>query len=432
MASLYSTSVKVDYIDPRFDSSKRAEFRLNPELCYYSNLRLVNLGATLGTDNNETIQSPAGLYGIIKHIRLLDGAREIDSCRNVNRYLAFKNLNNSNKDNYEIGQQKHKGAVGYLLNDNRRVVPGALSTRVLSTSANTTDANKAYLDLRECLPVLERLSYLDTSLMPNLRIEVEFELDAVKLISKNTNVMTKTTPLLIAEEIMDEELKKKLKSNFSGVVWNTVENDVVQVPSVDASALADAASLNQQKSLRISGFDNKLVGRVVMMKTYTDKAKYKISDTQILGYGELGSSVAQLEEKINLRLNGRGVYSGNGLDTPAKRASALSMAWGDVNIVPYSHNLAMGRNVAGTLNNVVGAPPKYDNDNESKLIGQSDFVGMEISDRVSQLILDYERTNIKDTGSIKNTSAGLDIHIFAEVQRSLMLDCKGGYMVRYN
>lgn len=431
MSSQYSTSIKVDYIDPRFDASNRVEFRLNPDLCYYSNLRVVNIGAILGTDNDEVIQSPAGLYAMIKHVRLMDGAREIDSCRFANRYLAFKNVNNSNRDNYEIGQQKHKGEVGFHLEDDRDVKPGALSVRTLSTTSAASQ--QVYLDLRECLPVLERLSYLDTSLMPNLRVEIEFQLDAALMISKNTNTVNKTTPLLVAEEIVDDELKSKLKANFKGVVWNTIEHDVVQVASKETVTDAGDANLEtkQAVSLRVSGFDNKLVGRVVMMKSYTDKSKYKPNDDTILGYGDF-SSVAQLDEKINVRLNGRGVFSGNGLDTPAKRASAVADAWGDVNIIPYGHQMSMGNNVAGTLNNERGSAPKLSGTNESDKIGQSDYVGMELSDRVSQMILEYERVGVKDTSDVKNTSAGLDIHIYAEVQRSLMMDGKGGYTVRYN
>lgn len=431
MSSQYSTSIKVDYIDPRFDASNRVEFRLNPDLCYYSNLRVVNLGALLGTNSDELILSPAGLYGFIKHVRLMDGAREIDSCRFANRYLAFKNVNNSNRDNYELGQQKHKGEVGFHLEDDRDVHPGLLSTRTLSTTS--APSQQAYLDLRECLPVLEKMTYLDTSMMPNLRVEMEFQLDAGLLLAKNENTVAKTTPLLVAEEIVDEALKSKLKANFKGVVWNTIEHDVVQVPSNEAVTDAAAAGVatKQGASLRVSGFDNKIVGRVVMTKSYTDKSKYIINATSIVGNGDL-SSVAQLDEKINFRLNGRGVFSGNGLDTPAKRASAVADAWGDVNIVPYAHQLAMGLNVVGTLNNPKGSAPKAGGVIENARIGQGDYVGVDLSDRVSQLIIDYERTGINDTGAIKNTSAGLDLNIYAEVQRSLMMDGKGGYVVRYN
>ena len=48
MAMYSSGNVKTDYIDPHVNiQGKRTEFHLNPESGYYSNLRIVNLGANI-------------------------------------------------------------------------------------------------------------------------------------------------------------------------------------------------------------------------------------------------------------------------------------------------------------------------------------------------------------------------------------------------
>ena len=70
MAMYSSGNVKTDYIDPHVNiQGKRTEFHLNPESGYYSNLRIVNLGANIAAKSFNKI---AGVYSLVKHCYLYD------------------------------------------------------------------------------------------------------------------------------------------------------------------------------------------------------------------------------------------------------------------------------------------------------------------------------------------------------------------------
>ena len=432
MSSLYSTSLKVDYFDPRLDQqNNRLEFRLNPQTAYYSNLRLANFGCTAPSD--QDITGLGGLYSLIKHIRLLDGNQEIDSCRFANRYLAFKNVNNKNADNISLTQHLSKGNVGYVINTSAIDDRSNMANRNVRGVADHKDLNNAHLDLRVCLPVLEQISYLDTSLMPNLRIVVELDMSARNIINNHSLALNSTqNAVLIADEIMDEKLKGALKANFKGVAWNTLEHDLVQVPSqeTEAAALGAGGEATQAVSLRLNAYDNKLLGRVVMMKEYSDVTKYNRSGTSTRGYGPL-SSLAMMGEKVNLRLNGGNVFSGDGLNTSAKIASVLSDTWGPINIEGFTNQLSAGvGNVKGAHANRAGQPYGESATEESNRIGQSSYIGLEVADRVSQLSIEYERVIPKDADALKTESSGLNIHIYGEVQKNLMVQ-NGEYKISY-
>lgn len=432
MSSLYSTSLKVDYFDPRLDQqNNRLEFRLNPDTCYYSNLRLANFGCTAPSD--QPIVGLAGLYSLIKHVRLLDGNVEIDSCRFANRYLAFKNVNNKNADNLSLTQHLSKANVGYVINTLAIEDRGNMANDDVRAVADHKDLNNAHLDLRVCLPILEQISYLDTSLMPNLRIVIELDMSARNIINNHSLALNSTqNAVLIADEIMDDKVKSALKSSFKGVAWNTIEHDLVQVPSQEtaAAALGVGGEATQNVSLRLNAYDNKILGRVVMMKEYSDITKYNVDGTTTRGYGPL-SSLAMMGEKVNLRLNGGNVFSGDGLNTSAKLASVLSDTWGPINIEGFCNQLSAGvNNVKGANGNPFGVGFAAPGDNQSTRIGQSSYIGLEVAARVSQLSLEYERTIPKDADALKTESSGLNVHVYGEVQKSLMVQ-NGEYKISY-
>ena len=117
--SVYSSgNVKTDYIDPHVNiQGKRTEFHLNADSGYYSNLRIVNLGANVAGKNFNKL---AGVYSLVKHAYLYDGKKEIDSMRFANRYLAFTNCLNSNDVNVSVNRKLVQNAVGFELGGSKQ------------------------------------------------------------------------------------------------------------------------------------------------------------------------------------------------------------------------------------------------------------------------------------------------------------------------
>ena len=428
--SLYSGALKVDYIDPRVDQqNSRCEFRLNKDTAYYSNLRIANLGAIASSDA-QAVGGLAGIYGLIKHIHLMDGGVILDTCRNADRYLAFKNVNNKNDYSYSVGQRLSKGMVGLQLQDNMRVERG---DAVVRQCRNVDDANTdGWLDLRMCLPFLEKITHLDTSKFENLKVVIEWSDRRNKtiLIANNRTLNTKT-PLLVVDEIRDQALRSKLNNQLKGVVWNAIEHDVIQVPD-GAKPTTAGAETEQDVTLRVNAFDNRLVGRMLLMKSYTDKT---IPDTdpddanKVRGRGDL-TSVAQMEDSFNFRLNGANIFSGDGLDSPAKRAYMTVDAYGDTCAVPFGNRTSVGENVRGTVDNDIATSGGIGNAEEQD-VGQYDFLGFDMSARCQQLFLNYKRILPKDDDGTPLYSSGLDIHIYGEVQKALNFQ-GDKYLITYN
>ena len=122
-------------------------------------------------------------------------------------------------------------------------------------------------------------------------------------------------------------------------------------------------------------------------------------------------------------------YSVVGLDTPAKRSMVLAETWGDINISPFSNRPAVGNNKQGGVVNTKGCVPPIDANNENGRIGQSDYVGFDLSNRVNQLQVQFERIGILDANA-KVESVALNLNIYAEVAKALIVK-DGDYSVKY-
>ena len=101
--SQYSTSLKASYFDPRVDiSGTTCEFRLDAQTAYMPNLRIANLGFTMGAEHSTA--QLVGFYGIVKNIRLMDGNVELSVLRNANRYLSWNSVLDTNQNNLCVNE----------------------------------------------------------------------------------------------------------------------------------------------------------------------------------------------------------------------------------------------------------------------------------------------------------------------------------------
>jgi len=434
--SLYSTKIESEVIDPRVDiQNNRCEFKLiGNGRCYYPNMRLVNIGCSTTTDSTPII-SPAGLYGLIKHIHLRDGSQNLATLRFANRYLAFNNLQNTNYDNENIHNKlAHASSLGFHLDDSGRIreyADGSVPrVPVMRTAANYSDLDGAYLDLRKCFGFLESVNFLDTNLFKNLNLLIEWDTDSKNFAKLTTEVLATQPPQLIVDEITDDKLKQSLRSGFKGAMYTELEHDVVQVPEV-AAPIAGATN-KQSINLRIKGYDNKLVGRLLAFKNFSNKNNYvdenpAVANT-VMGQGAFDSRSC-IGENVNFRVNGAEVFSG-GLDSPAKRAMVLAEAWGDLNIAPYANSPAQGNNKQGTIVNTQGSfAPRTGNDEDNR-IGQSDYIGVDLSSRINQLSMDFSRVAVLDAQNASIERVALDVNLYAEVQKTIVVS-GGGYSIKY-
>ena len=204
--SLYSSgNVRSDLIDPHVNlQNRRVEFHLNADTGYYSNLRIVNLGATVA---GKTFNKAAGVYALVRHAYLYDGKKEIDSMRYANRYLAFANTLNSNDVNVSLNRKIVQHDIGFQLKSNKRV--GVLLGNGSNDGTSAlSEQSEGILDLRKLFPILNGLVYLDTSMMKNLKVVIEWETDSKVIWDEAGVAINIIAPILVADEVMDVLLQE--------------------------------------------------------------------------------------------------------------------------------------------------------------------------------------------------------------------------------
>jgi len=465
--SVYSQTLRSEVFDPRVHNENRSEFRLDKGRMFFSNLRLGNIGVTQ-TGQDDRYSKAVGAAGHIRRVTLYDGAVELDKCEECNRYLSWYLCGGANDSNRYVGQNLLKHNIGYAMNDNK-VVDGVAAGSGRGQEASGVghllpqsthpphfvERMGGYLDLRMALPFLDKIGVLDTdNMFHNLRVVLEYEPDNVngraKVVQLNTNsAIQKNTPILIADELKDEGMKSKAKSQLKSFVWNVYEKDLVSVPAVGritplalggTGAAFDVTPTETQKTVRrVDGYKNKIVNRLVMMKCPTDKATNLILNNAagnvVRGVGDY-SSLAMNKEKINFVVNGRQLISGEGLNSPAKIADIHADAWSNYNILPFSHQQNVGLDPPGNQppHNVFGVvhdQERPEPNAQDPRVGQSSWVGVRIGERVNTLDLEYERVAVAESRANFNyTGLGLDVHFYAEVPKQFILD-GSGYRIEY-
>jgi len=440
MSGLYSTALKTRYFDPRVNIANNiCEFRLDPNTAFYPNLKLAGLGVSISGGTPQSYNLGAGAYGILKRISLFDGRVELDKITEANRFLAFVNANNSNKDNININGAINSSQNGYLLCNNAEFRTAGNLLYETKTSASLADDNErqhSSIDLRLALPLLRNLSYLDTSLIKNLRIEIEFETDIRKILAVDNVTQTTLRPSLIADEIRDPAIVAQLRKNQQAVVWNAIEHDQFTISSgvTVATALGNTEVSEQETSAIVNGFDNKFVERVVISKTFSDPAS-NIRVNVINGFGAY-RALNQLRCKEQYRINGVNRFGGDGIISDSQRLLLLCNTWGDVNVPPFGHRQSVGLDEqhADRQNNrgVLTATNTNGNDNrQNGLVGQFAFTGFQVNERVNQFNVNIKRSLINSaTDQHQINNLGLTVHIHAEVRKGIQFGAND-YNVKY-
>ena len=455
--SVFSSSLKTVIIDPVFHTESRCEFRIeNRNQAYLPTLRIGNIGLskTDATDPNA-YHFGAGTSSVISRIRLLDGAEELDSLRNVAHWLTFKGALKSNSQNTNV--------FNHLTGDSQGWVYGAtgelLESRPQKQIRTGEDVTTGTLDLRECFGFLNNVSHLSTKLFKNLRVVIEYvpnsqtQLLVSEQVTANIAGLKKNIPILILDEITDMALVNTLEKQLTSANWVAIEHDLANIPEVPGlAAVADEAV--QRSQLRINGFQDKAVSRIMIAKCYESTG---IGGPNVNQSGGLAGTVYQVKalggygskalykEKINLRLNGRNVLSGDGLVTPAQQTMMLSDTWGALNMCPFQNCQSVGRDTAYAPSplNVVGINETSPNVRSATAgvgtgpqqgfwISNSAWVGIPVQDRVTDMQIDLERTGTfsEGTQSSRGNYLALNVHVFAEISKQMTVS-GGSYRIAY-
>jgi hypothetical protein len=411
----FDGSVKTTYLDPvSYVPNGRCAFELDgSKMAYLSNMRLLDLGVTA---NSATPYSRGlGALSLIKNIRLMDARTELSALRNPAQYLFFKNANRTNAINKSNDSYLKRNAMGQeILATNNK-----LDHIYASGDANSTEAttNKAYLDLREVFPLLNTLRVLPTQIFRNLRIEIEFDAKATNQILTTDNVaFTTLRPILAVDHINNDVLVKQEMEALmkSGLVWDEIVHDNWVINAVNTSGFGAAETAIQSASNHSLAYKGKFVERLLLCKQLVDKTP-SVSGNTVLGFGGVASSYAVLNQTTQYRVNGKNIIPGfNGVNRPNERLGILSDEWGSVNGFLGS-NLYKWSQAANSLNNPL-------------IAGQMSWDCVRLGQRVADLQIQIQRTNLLDTDALNPTNSALTVNAYGEVKKAMSVGA-GGYSI---
>jgi len=422
--SYYTSEVSSKLIDPNvYIANLRVEFQL-PKNDYGNRMRLENIGLTAG--GSPQYNTYIGAVSSIKSVRLLNGRDELDSCREVNRFLSWKRFNKSNTLSLGIGQQSYKnkyglcfsgdgsGADGTDANAQKKITKpmdlGGAAKLQLTTDAATTP--KAYLDLKECLPFLNAVEVLPADLFPQLRLVIEYETDVRNMITVDNQVVTTTRPLLAVDVIEDDQMVKNMMNDLNGMTWNCIEHDLCRIAASNANA-------TQKVVNRLNGFNNKRLMKFHIQKVPTNKAENVDDNNAVRDGGDLYSQ-AFYNEKFNARINGRPKIAGpSGAEYPNQRLALTVDAFGECTTFYGCNRQGVDQPDAVTSKNLDS--------------GCQDYYGLYVNDIIKDFELEIERQTFANTVTPpfkKPQSSGYDVHVFGEVRKQLVVS-GSDYQVKY-
>lgn len=456
--SLAGNSIKTHIIDPVYNRANfKSELRFEPNRIYHPNIRLINLGIEATTGGNQYLNG-TGAYGVIKNIYLMDGNQVLDQLIDVGKFITFNNVNKSNTSNMSSRPNLAKSNVGNIFEgkDAGAGMTGAkidaCSIRNSSTGAigGAVNNSQGWLNLKEVLPVLNAIGgnnpmkALNTNVFKNLKVVIEYNIDVNEYMKETNDTNSRTfEPQLIVDEFVGQN-EVASNSGVGPINYASIEHDRANIGPVAAftfqAGAADPslplpATNTQRTKLHISGFNNKSVGRMLIMKNplSSDTNSYKVTANESNRYGK-NQSMSYLNEELQVSIDGSSLFPHQGITRDAQRVRMLNESWGTCSLYPLSSSLAYACDHNDLRTNfILGGAKDY---------SVLDYYGFYVNGPIGDLQLDFKRDgcfmkelgrtnaqNLVSTPTLPN-NLGIELNIYAEVNKSIV-PSGNSYSVNY-
>jgi len=413
--SFYSSGqVQTKYIDPKsFVDGTRAVFEIDGKhSAFLPNMRLLDIGIFGHADAkyNDLI----GAHAIIKDVTLYDGSTVLSQCVHYQNFRGFQAQNVDNVSAQSKEAFKACNRVGYQKLNADGLYQNVV--RTIKTSVLRPDSRGAVVELREILPMLNKVTHLPSKVFANLRLEVNFntELGEQPLDAINRTLTGQLIPILAVDVLDDKEIVGKMTSAMGNqIVWLENEVDLVAFPAGVANA-----NVEQTVNFKLDGFKNKHVERLFQSKELVDKLKY-LNGNNVRGFGRY-QSVALTNEKIQYRINGANILSGSGAESNMERLAHVVDLYGDCFAYAGSAQTDIDTGIVAGVDATDGRDR----------IGNLSYNAIYIGQKVLDLQVTHSRTNLIDTTLKRPDSDPLNVYYFGEVRKMLMID-NSGYRIQY-
>tara|TARA_R110001606_G_scaffold361578_1_gene514723 strand:+ start:1953 stop:3335 length:1383 start_codon:yes stop_codon:yes gene_type:complete len=456
-----SSSVKTKEIEAvYYQQNGRVEFRFQPNKLYSTDVIISNLGVSKSA-NQTQLSKWCGVYGCVTNATLFDGNTELSNISDVGFWSGFKMFKKENQFSESVSQYYNGGNLGKNWNQSDTNTNCVASAGVDNFGAKMQDADlrdldtldtesgtfKGQLKLRELFDILNKMSYIDTSIFKNFRVVLELSNLTNRILKgRQDDVGLNTTrPFMVAHEVVDEEILSNMMGRMGNIVYTEMEDDSVQIPAI--TGLTNASRYKTQiNNYHLNSFNNKSLGRILLWKQPADAGNHRdvTADGSVKCMGIYNSDVF-LQEIEQIRINGRNVLARSGIEGSGNRKLAHMVdSWGVCSLAPLNSGLA---NSAPD-----GIPRQRILDNGNADIGALDFVGLDLGgEKCTDLQIDLTRTGIflatvaaggagatdgfyandanRTTASTYNSIHNLAI--WCEVTKALVMSKDGSYNVVY-
>lgn len=418
MTELYNSNITTRLIDPVFDKAKfRSEFRLQPDTAYLTNLRLLSCGVQ--STPAQKLNPLTGSQGCIKSIQLYDGNQLLDQLLEASIYNGFKSFMHPNDANLSVNRFLNNNGLGYVVSGNQTqdATTGKASRDSLKVrTQNTPDDSdaKAWVSVAEMLPFLRSSLHLPTNVYRHLRLVVNWknatELKDMVAEDRTHTLSTYQDTILVADEMNPSDSRDAVMNNYNGVAYRPIEHDSVDLPAITGITGTKA----QSNSNMVKGFNGKMLHDLLLVQTPTDESTYT-SGNASTGYSNQASQ-SLYKSKYQVRINGANKLSRDGWEGHNQRLGQLVDTFGECNII-------MGQNQTFLAdgNNYI--------DNGTTLMGQLDYTGLEVQERVNELIVDVDRTGVQGETAINQR---IRLNMFGTTQKEVVMRNDGRYNVIYS
>ncbi len=420
-------------VDPVFDRTSggnRVEFRLPADQVYLSGMRLINIGATA---TEATSYNPIlGALCAIKQISLYDGGQVIDQLRLAPLLNSIKNLNV--KNDQQLSMERYLKSVGLGFVASGAYAQTGTPKQIDANNPKIREQNnvadnkgtKSWVSLKDLLPFLGASMIVDTGLFRQFRLVIEYNSpEELKHFFKKTDATNRTAELgalLLVDEMAEGELKQTMMKDFrKGMIYRPLETDTVIVRATGAGADTAAESqIEDRQNFLVNGFNNKHLKRIMVVQQPTVQSTWDDANA-LVGYGNMSSS-AQWRESVQFRVNGKDLLPGGGInssDTGSsknRRLAHLVDAWGDFDI-------PVGQNATSFAKK--GA---YYDTAEVQTVGQTDFTGVKIEEKIHELQVQFGRYGVYNNTSLKQQ---LNLVLVGEVVKAIVVNPDGTYVIQY-
>jgi hypothetical protein len=394
--AFYTSSIKTHYYEPTvFSAKNRAEFRLDSDKLFLSNMRLLQVSNN--SINNATYKKGCGVLQTIRTLELLDGSKTLCRLDNVDSLYNFKRVNNSNDENL-IKSRLDRTKLGYIYTPADLTTVNAQITSLDLSDALLYDTVEGYIDLNDLLPFLKASQIVPTQVFKNLKLALTYYNGG------EPDWTGATPPLLAVDEMLNTDVADAMLKSYKGFIWTEMERDQYVVPAISQTDLVDKEVRVQSVRNQLKGFDNKMVKRCFIQKQ-TPGDFY--SDFGLQG------SAPQNRERLQVRKNGSNIYAGNGLDSPALIQNEVVQIWGEMN-----------KTLLGVFQ-----PDVID----QGLLGDYYMAFDLTGNRTNELQIEYQRTVLKDNADTNNnrTSLALTMNVYGEVEKVIQVNGDMTYRVMY-